>query len=848
MAFWQNLQFWVKNPINTWFNANFWFSLPKTTTKSNDYTYNSRYPWFDEDDYKKLERLANEKWVTGKEKTQLMDQLYQYYYPQVANSHKLDERQVELNRMTYDNDGKEPWNMSIKLSWLAQSAKQKYNIDASVNDNELLWSIVDATPNWQKLLEDYINNGNPEFLYAAWIEDRPQQWWIKSLVNPTDKNIVPEKNERYNPVWAVAETVDNAAWEFADKWLDWGNMINETTTENLKDEINKMSQKEIDKYKEQYKKELKNWDWRAVQVEWDTVVEKLWNGIKWNLKSDYTDEWFTKWLIDRKKSLWQDVSWADEVLKWESNPNVIQFFGNIPSSAVKTFTATVRWLTNPYDTMKWLYTLAATKEWHQAILDRYGSWDAFAKAMNEDPVWVADDMLAVAELWTNIVSWWLKATWKMTGNANLTNAANTIKWWNIWSANDALANKAIGSVYWWLDKLADLSDNNIVKWAVRYAEDASSLQKLWENAKSDWNNLKDSSVGQAIKNYVNEWIDKLVWVDETDREFIRNNKELVNNYIDGKKSVETVFDDVKEKISDKRLANSEMWKEYWNLRKNKAKVVDTTWITNDMKKTLKENWITIDKNWNLKFKDLSKFNPKQIAALTDAWAELKKIEKAKNINAGTVLDMRQKFDDKLNWDGKAMDLNWNLSAVNKATEWLIREMRWAIDNRAKWSVEWLKALDDKYASSLKEIADIKKDWLNPDGSLKDNARSKLRNLTKAWNEEKLTRLEKLVPWISQDLKALDVWLTIDRATKQWVWQYSKNIWLAWTIWFAASGNIPAALVSAWVWILATPKNFVRLIEAYPDIASKLQAWQNLLPTDVNRLQSLAARLADTVEE
>ena len=195
-----------------------------------------------------------------------------------------------------------------------------------------------------------------------------------------------------------------------------------------------------------------------------------------------------------------------------------------------------------------------------------------------------------------------------------------------------------------------------------------------------------------------------------------------------------------------------------------------------------------------------------------------------------------------------MDLNWNLSAVDKATEWLIREMRWVIDNRAKWSIEWLKALDDKYASSLKEIADIKKDWLNPDGSLKDNARSKLRNLTKAWNEEKLTRLEKLVPWISQDLKALDVWLTIDRATKQWVWQYSKNIWLAWTIWFAASWNIPAALVSAWVWILATPKNFVRLIEAYPDIASKLQAWQNLLPTDVNRLQSLAARLADTVEE
>jgi len=848
MAFWQNLQFWVKNPINTWFNANFWFSLPKTTTKSNDYTYDSRYPWFDEDDYKKLERLANEKWVTGKEKTQLMDQLYQYYYPQVANSHKLDERQVELNRMTYDNDGKEPWNMSIKLSWLAQSAKQKFNIDASVNDNELLWSIVDATPNWQKLLEDYINNGNPEFLYAAWIEDRPQQWWIKSLVNPTDSNILPEKNERYNPIWAAFETTDNAAWEFADKWLDFGNMANEKATENLKNEIENMSDKELEKYRKQYEKELKNGNWRAVQVEWDTIVEKLWNAVKWNIKSDYTDEWFMKWLIDNKKSLWQDISWADEVLKWESNPSVIQFFGNIPASAIKTFTATVRWLTNPYDTLKWLYTLAATEEWHQAILNRYGSWDAFAKAMNEDPVGVADDMLAVAELWTNIVSWWLKGAWKITWNTNLTNAANTIKWWNIWSANDALANKAIGKIYGWLDNIADMTDNKLVQWAVRYAEDVSNVQKLKDNAKSDFNAIADSTAWQAIKNYVNEWIDKLVWVDEADREFIRDNKELVNNYIDGKKNVETVFEEVKNKINDKRQANTKMWKEYANLRKNKSKVVDTTWVTTDMKKTLKENWITIDKKtWDLKFNELSKYNAKQKRALQDAWDELKALEKAKKINAGNVLDMRQKMDDKLNWDGKASDLK-DITAVDKSTEKLIKEMRWVIDERAKGSVKWLKELDEKFAPAMAEMEKLQKDWLNSDWTLKDTARSKIRNLTKAGNEERLARLEKLIPWISQDLKALDVWLTIDRATKQWVWQYSKNIWLAWTIWFAASWNIPAALVSAWIGILATPKNFVRVIEAYPDIANKLQAWQDLLPSDISRLQSLASRISDTVEE
>jgi hypothetical protein len=33
---------------------------------------------------------------------------------------------------------------------------------------------------------------------------------------------------------------------------------------------------------------------------------------------------------------------------------------------------------------------------------------------------------------------------------------------------------------------------------------------------------------------------------------------LVNQYIDGKKNVENVFDDVKNKINDKRAANAEM--------------------------------------------------------------------------------------------------------------------------------------------------------------------------------------------------------------------------------------------------------------------------------------------------
>ena len=172
----------------------------------------------------------------------------------------------------------------------------------------------------------------------------------------------------------------------------------------------------------------------------------------------------------------------------------------------------------------------------------------------------------------------------------------------------------------------------------------------------------------------------------------------------------------------------------------------------------------------------------------------------------------------------------------------------SIDARAKGWIDGLKELDEKYAPALEEMREIKRDWFDSNGNLKDNARSKLRNLTKAWNEERLARLEKLAPWITQDLKALDVAQTIDRATKQSVWQYAKGAWIAGGGMALVTWNIPAALVSIWVWILATPKNFIKLVEAYPDIVEKLSAWSELLPSDMERLQALATRLQDGMVE
>ena len=859
----------VNNMFSTWFNSwfgtgfgvgtgwwnNNWFQNPAQTKT----TKQEKFPWLNQQQIANIEKYtANLTWA---EKKQEQQKIYQAMIQAIEAENFNDSRTAMENERYRNSLSKtDPRECKFDQSACRQSAlvdlvKDARNLKANTDENtvmQMFMQEMDYRGIGMDKLNAYLDSGDESILYETWLKTQReavqwksiQQWWVRSLINPAREWwILPESNwEWANPIWAAAETVDNAANKFADKFaVTW-----EKAANNLANKIQNMSKKEVAQYRKQYEKLLKDKDWRVGRVQGDTIVEQLWNGIKWNISYDYNDKDFMEWLVSQKANLWESLIWADDILKWETNPNVIQFFGNIPSSAVKTFTATVRGMTNPYDTMKWLYKLAATEEWHQALLQRYGSWDALAKAMNTDPVWVADDVLAVAELGTNIAKWWLKFTWKVTWNQSLANMANNIP--TIWSANDALAQKTVWGIYGGLDKLADMSDNKLVQWAVRYAEDASSIQQTVNDVKKVWGAIADSAVGQAVKNWKDEMIDKIVWIDEKDREFIQNNKEIVNEYLDGKKSVETVFDEVKDKVSEKRLQNSEMGQEYGNLRKNKSKVVNTEWITADMKKTLKKNWITIDKDNNLKFSDMSKFNAKQKAALIDAWNELKLVEKKKNINAWNVLDMRQKFDDKLNWDGKAMDLNWNLSAVDKATEWLIQDMRWAIDNRAKVSVDWLKELDAKYSEALAEMQQIKKDWLNSDWTFKDNARSKLRNLTKAWNEAKLERLEKVVPWITNDLKALDVWLTVEKATKQWVWQYSKSIWVAGTIWALASWNVPALLASIWVWILATPKNFVRVLEAYPDIAEKLSAWQELLPSDVAKLQSLASRVQDWMEE
>jgi hypothetical protein len=100
---------------------------------------------------------------------------------------------------------------------------------------------------------------------------------------------------------------------------------------------------------------------------------------------------------------------------------------------------------------------------------------------------------------------------------------------------------------------------------------------------------------------------------------------------------------------------------------------------------------------------------------------------------------RRQIDTLAKWEGQPAGLE--ADAIG-----LIRDIRGILDAELKRQIPDMKVLDDSYKKTIAEVKEMKADWFNKDGTLKDSAYSKIRNLTnKGSNQPKLARLEKLLP-------------------------------------------------------------------------------------------------------
>lgn len=150
------------------------------------------------------------------------------------------------------------------------------------------------------------------------------------------------------------------------------------------------------------------------------------------------------------------------------------------------------------------------------------------------------------------------------------------------------------------------------------------------------------------------------------------------------------------------------------------------------------------------------------------------------ITGQTLHDIRMKLDKFIDWNDPSM----------RTANGIIKDIRGSVDNLAKQNVPGLKTLDATYGPERQFIDQLQKDLLNKDGTPKDRIESVLSNLTNKGQEGKLARMEKLLPGVTDDVKALKALSDLNATKGIKVGTYTKSI-LAGAAGFGAGGPIGA---------------------------------------------------------
>lgn len=188
------------------------------------------------------------------------------------------------------------------------------------------------------------------------------------------------------------------------------------------------------------------------------------------------------------------------------------------------------------------------------------------------------------------------------------------------------------------------------------------------------------------------------------------------------------------------------------------------------------------------------------------------------LSANGFLNAREALSQLAKYDATKTDVSQRIA----------RDLRSTYDDLGKKQLQGLSELDAKYAPERQFLGQIKKDYLNPNGSLKDGALNKIANLTGKGKDQTLARLEDVVPGISEDINILKALEDIELTNGQKVGAYMRGAAGGFVL---SGGNPFVSLISA---IVASPQIAVPILKAYGgsagivnQITSKLRAGTKL---------------------
>lgn len=443
---------------------------------------------------------------------------------------------------------------------------------------------------------------------------------------------------------------------------------------------------------------------------------------------------------------------------------------NIPGSALKTASATARWLANPVDTMVMLVQLLGTSEGRDIIKQRYGSWDWILNTLEKDPVWLASDVLTIVQ-WGASIAGTAGKLWA-TGAKLAGKASTASKLANFWTKASKIGNTAgILADLWISIPYNNLLDSTLTKLAnggklsQRAGQYLSMTQRPIQtifkgaNPTAEWGlnspGIQDkvssiiarakeniSSTATGLTQEVKDRIRNNPYVGE----YRRQTEEKINTEgasLEPQKLIEEPLqelgNELLKRLDDYEKRLEENWPAYQRLKAT-TQPHDLSPAFSSALDVFSKNQISLTPDGTLRFANM--ILPSDMNPITTAW---------QLINKAPWWQMTVR--DYLNLRSQLTDLaKFESGTTTKGTK-VIKELRNQINKVAHKEIPGLEKVDWLYSKQTKELQELRKGLVYQQGSRKWETRDNFYSIIKNMNTANRGQMRKRLSNIFPDLEA-----------------------------------------------------------------------------------------------
>lgn len=838
----------------TWFWPSFWFSGWNNQQFGNNQliapTKQQKFPWLNDEQIKRLESISSD--------PQRQQELYKQTIQQLNSQNVKDNRIATENEMAYRNLNqkdvrqKNYTDSQIRLEQLADLTKDKFWLRQDAPTQEVVnWVIAMAQDKGVSLdeMNAYLDTWDQNFLYNLGLKENPKEKlrenaWDNIWDNIRTKANVPIDNikKRWKRTFNEASEkiykgmLKNFVWDSVlwEMWINLDDYVDTVTdktvtpalqqdTLNYQNEINEryraLEQKNLDQdiknyYDNKgYTKLLKEWDfkWFLYKSMWDAAQNwempvviaasvfqpEIWMALMTTdayarENQEAFENMMNNWATYEQAEQWAVAVWLVNAAVEVTLEKLLWWVETSASSAIrKTLMKNVqeeaakKWLGRIL--LEWVGTQlrSSTEEWLEEIVQQIVQ-NAAVKTVNENQElfeWVGSAFEWGFYNPMNLLAWW--------GNINQNIQANKSE------IRQSIMDTATTATTQSIDLLDAISDK---------------AQDMWDTA----------------KNKVSWLVDQAYGIDETLRKDIQDNPysaqvwARTKNYIEENGRPERSNDvakalitDVADRVQESLMDKMEEWSEAWRLYKpllDAGYSVDISELKDWIDEMLEKYWIKIEEyEWKdgetktvLNF-DKTAIDGSEANNIRKIYNWIKSTDKPMSLDEyknrfrktmSDMVDFNQVGRDQAGrktadtqWDKV---LKWIRSFANDLAHNQIPELA-AVDKKFN---EWVQIMDE--VSDGLVYKDKAKRWV-----IRDNISQIIKNLDTPNRRELANRLEKIMPWITEEVRAINKMpQLIDHYYKPSKLQQTLTS-SAWAAVWGTIGGIPWWILWAWAWYLVS---------------------------------------------